>query len=51
VDAPESVQKEQERLFKESGEANTILSDPKKKHAYDSGRDIDMDGRSNFSSM
>lgn len=43
VNASDEEKREQERQFKEVGEAYTILSDTQKKSRYDNGQDLDED--------
>lgn len=42
--ASPEVQKEEEKKFKEVGEAFSVLSDAKKRSRYDSGQDLEDDG-------
>lgn len=43
ANATDAEKREQERQFKEVGEAYTILSDTQKKSRYDNGQDLDDD--------
>lgn len=46
ANASDDEKKEQEKKFKEVGEAYGILSDPKKRARFDNGQDMEDDGQS-----